>query len=342
MIINDAGEYTLKYTATDACGNSTVVERGLTVEAPPTYRTVLYTDGTFIINESSMDEEANIAAHGQPTNVYDPFDPNGETATSRYEFAGYPGRPWNAQSSSINSVEIGSNIQPTSTAYWFNGFATCTNIDMTNLDTSHVINMAQMFGGCYALESIDMSNFNTNVVVDMSSMFTNCRNITTIDVSGFNTSNVTNMSGMFNSCYKLVSLDLSNFNTSNVTNMESMFQETNAIQNIDLSGFDTSKVTTMRRMFYECDNLTTVDISGFDVSLVSDMREMFSYVETLTTIYASSLFDALNVSSSTNMFRSTRSLVGGAGTVWNSSYTDKTYAHIDGGTSNPGYFTAKS
>lgn len=37
MIINDAGEYTLKYTATDACGNSTVVERGLTVNAPPYY-----------------------------------------------------------------------------------------------------------------------------------------------------------------------------------------------------------------------------------------------------------------------------------------------------------------
>lgn len=40
MIINDAGEYTLKYTATDACGNSTVVERGLTVEAPPIYGAV--------------------------------------------------------------------------------------------------------------------------------------------------------------------------------------------------------------------------------------------------------------------------------------------------------------
>ena len=37
MIINEAGEYTLQYTATDACGNSTTVERELTVEAPPVY-----------------------------------------------------------------------------------------------------------------------------------------------------------------------------------------------------------------------------------------------------------------------------------------------------------------
>ena len=32
-------------------------------------------------------------------------------------------------------------------------------------------------------------------------------------------------------------------------------------------------------------------------------------------------------------------LVGGLGTTYNSSYVDKTYARIDGGRSNPGYFT---
>lgn len=37
MIINTAGDYTLQYTATDACGNTTVVERELTVEAPLIY-----------------------------------------------------------------------------------------------------------------------------------------------------------------------------------------------------------------------------------------------------------------------------------------------------------------
>ena len=35
-------------------------------------------------------------------------------------------------------------------------------------------------------------------------------------------------------------------------------------------------------------------------------------------------------------------LVGGAGTTYNSSKIDKTYARIDGGTSNPGYFTLKT
>ena len=39
------------------------------------------------------------------------------------------------------------------------------------------------------------------------------------------------------------------------------------------------------------------------------------------------------------MFTSSSKLIGGAGTKYNSSYVDKTYARIDGGTSNPGYFT---
>jgi hypothetical protein len=43
------------------------------------------------------------------------------------------------------------------------------------------------------------------------------------------------------------------------------------------------------------------------------------------------------------MFAYCSSLVGGQGTTWDASNpTDKTYAHIDGGPSNPGYFTAKN
>jgi hypothetical protein len=42
------------------------------------------------------------------------------------------------------------------------------------------------------------------------------------------------------------------------------------------------------------------------------------------------------------MFDVCHSLVGGKGTAYSSSNPkDKTYAHIDGGTSNPGYFSEK-
>ena len=42
------------------------------------------------------------------------------------------------------------------------------------------------------------------------------------------------------------------------------------------------------------------------------------------------------------MFQGCSRLVGGMGTAFSySNPSDKTYAHIDGGPSNPGYFTAK-
>ena len=41
-------------------------------------------------------------------------------------------------------------------------------------------------------------------------------------------------------------------------------------------------------------------------------------------------------------FKDCTSLVGGQGTTYNASHIDKAYAHIDGGPSNPGYFTDKN
>ena len=68
---------------------------------------------------------------------------------------------------------------------------------------------------------------------------------------------------------------------------------------------------------------------------------MFYNSTKLKTIYASNKFNTDTVTDSTSMFSGCASLVGGAGTKYNSSYVDKTYARIDGGTTNPGYFTSK-
>ena len=93
-------------------------------------------------------------------------------------------------------------------------------------------------------------------------------------------------------------------------------------------------------MFYKS-KATSIDLSSFDTSNVTNMSEMFYSNPNLKTIYASDMFNTNAVTSSTNMFYNTTRLVGGAGTTYNSSYVDKTYARIDGGTSSPGYFTAK-
>ncbi|MDD6653054.1 MAG: hypothetical protein PUE43_04335 [Clostridium sp.] len=61
-----------------------------------------------------------------------------------------------------------------------------------------------------------------------------------------------------------------------------------------------------------------------------------------TKIKVLNKFNTSNVTGAPRMFENATNLVGGAGTTYNSSKIDKTYAHIDGSTSNPGYFTLKN
>ena len=209
-----------------------------------------------------------------------------------------------------------------------------TTLDLSSFDTSNVTNMSYMFSDSQAT-TLDVSNFNTSNVTDMSFMFYGSQ-APTLDVSNFNTSNVTDMSSMFEAT-QAVTLDVSNFNTSNVTNMGAMFYGSQA-PTLDVSNFNTSNVTNMSSMFSDS-QATTLDVSNFNISNVTDMSYMFSYAANLKTIYASNKFNTNNVTSSTDMFTGSTNLVGGAGTKYNSSHVDKTYARIDGGTSSPGYFT---
>ena len=211
-----------------------------------------------------------------------------------------------------------------------------TTLDLSNFDTSKVTNMSGMFSESEAT-TLDVSSFDTSKVTNMSGMFSNSK-ATALDVSNFDTSKVTNMSVMFYNT-KVTTLDVSSFDTSKVTDMSVMFNKSHATT-LDLSNFNTSNVTDMNGMFSESE-ATTLDLSSFDTSKVTDMSYMFIYASNLKTIYVSSKFVTTAVTSSTSMFSGCTKLIGGAGTKYDSTKTDKTYARIDGGTSRPGYFTAK-
>ena len=157
-----------------------------------------------------------------------------------------------------------------------------------------------------------------------------------------NTSEVTRMVFMFYDCANLTSLDVSHFNTSHVTSMRDMFFGCSRLTSLDLSNFNTAKVEDMSYMFYDCRRLTSLDLSSFNTSQVIDMGRMFYGCSNLRTIYVGNGWTTEALLNSTDMFKNCTSLVGGQGTTYNASNpTNKTYAHIDGGTSNPGYFTEK-
>lgn len=336
MKIDTAGNYTLRYTAEDECGNETVIDRSLVVAAP---RTVLYTDGTFIINEKASDRAANEALHGVATNVYAPLDPNGATDVDKYIFADDSYRPWDSVRTSILTAQIGSEIKPISISYWFSNCRNLQSVDFTHLDTSETTSMEYLFYFCRKLSAVDLSDFNTSEVTNMANMFV-YTGITSLDLSNFDTSKVTNMAQMFSSCDLLTTLNIANFDTSKVTDMDSMFYET-AMPSIDLSFFNTTNVTNMIGMFRSA-KAQSIDLSSFDTSNVTTMENMFYGCKQLKTIYASNAFNVANANGYNMFYSMSTRLVGGAGTTWSASNpTDKTYAHIDGGTSNPGYFTLK-
>lgn len=124
-------------------------------------------------------------------------------------------------------------------------------IDLSNLDTSNVETMEELFYNQPYLHNITLGNY-------------------------FNTNNVTNMRSMFAFCCSLESIDCSNFNTEKVTNMTNMFMDCRTLKILDLSSFDTKKVTQMDSMFYGCSELTTIYASNkFVTNQITGFHQMF-------------------------------------------------------------------
>ncbi|MBO7610067.1 MAG: BspA family leucine-rich repeat surface protein, partial [Muribaculaceae bacterium] len=219
-------------------------------------------------------------------------------------------------SGDVRPFPTSNTVQP----WWSSDTNVSQNIQKVVFDPSfslyHHTSGYYWFAGMKNLTSIEgLEYFNTDKMVTMNNMFSGCSNLTSIDLSGFDTGNVINMLGMFGNCSNLTTLDL--------------------------SGFDTDRVTTMEYMFIGCSNLTTLDLSGFDTGDVFYMKGMFTNCSKLTTIYVGDYWSINYVRDlNENMFDDCTSLVGGKGTTYDASHVNGAYAHIDGGTSNPGYFSS--
>lgn len=236
-------------------------------------------------------------------------------------------------------------VAPANCSYLFAYLDSLTTIELRNFNTSSTTNMSGMFYRCFSLETIEFSeNFNTENVTTMTEMFRSCNYLKTIkcaeedeNVIKFNTSNVTSMSWMFDYCKALTSLDLSSFNTENVTNMSFMFQACSSLGSITFStNFKTANVKFMSYMFFGC-AAESLDLSSFNTSSVTGMSHMFFSCGNLKTVYVGDGWSTSNVTNSERMFEGCINLEGKQGTKV--SKTDKTYAKVDGGTSDPGYFT---
>ncbi|MCH1977989.1 DUF285 domain-containing protein [Enterococcus hirae] len=191
------------------------------------------------------------------------FDENtGVLTIEAGELSGYEESPWNSGTVDYEAIKkivlAGKVVAPENSKYLFStdssgkDLTNVTEIEgLSQLDTSNVTNMADMFNNMSSVTSLDVSGFDTSNVKDMSSMFYCMGSVTSLDVSGFDTSNVTDMHSMFTGMGGITSLDISGFDTSNVTSMFAMFAAMDSVTSLDISGFDTSELTTSENMFYQ-------------------------------------------------------------------------------------------
>lgn len=223
-------------------------------------------------------------------------------------------------------------------------YADCGNA--SNVDGYPAIplsDVANMFKDCKNLQEIDLSAFVIKGESSFKATFSGCTALKTVRFGSIDTSKVATMSEMFMGCENLASFDYSSFVKSSCTDLSKMFYNCKKLSSVDMSSWNTSKVQNMNSMFFACQSLASLDVCKFDVTSVTDMGLIFAYCANLTTIYAKSGTD-WSGKTGNSPFTGCAKLKGGSGTTWTTSSSDSSIsrAKIDGGTSSPGYFTAKN
>ena len=199
------------------------------------------------------------------------------------------------------TIKLGWLDTPRSCSNMFNGMRNLVAIDLSEFDTSNVVDMSYMFSECTNLVSLDLSNIDISSVTNMNYMFNSCSSLTRIDLSNLVASSVTTMMNMFCQCTSLKSINLSNLKLGAIKNMNSLFYKCNNVLEINLSNLDTKTVQSMPKMFAECTALQSLNLLGFDTSSVTDMEEMFSNTINLKSLDLSS-FNTRSLKTMKKMF----------------------------------------
>ena len=231
------------------------------------------------------------------------------------------------------TTDLGGNYSPFCSSY------DVKNVNLSNANFKNVTGLRYMFGYAGNLESIDFTNANMSKVTDMSYMFQNCSKLKEVIFKNVETPNVTKMNCMFYNCDGLISINLSGLGSNRLINMDDMFYQSDGLISINMQGFIFGN--TAERIFIYATNLETIDLTDAYMDNLVNTKEMFSYNSKLTTIYVSDSWNLDAVTNSNNMFFGCTSLVGGNGTVYDSTKVDKTMAVIDT-VDHPGYLTLKT
>lgn len=183
--------------------------------------------------------------------------------------------------------------------YLFQGFSELREINLSNLDTSNIMNMNDLFEGCSSLSRVDFSNNDLSNVIYMVSVFSGCSSLNSINFGDNSLSGVSDMASMFSNCSNLSNVDfLNKLNLSNARSFSYMFYKCGKLTSVDFSSSDLSKVYNMGGLFCDCTNLVSVNFGNNDLRSVTTMDSMFSGCKSLTN---ADFLSKLDLSKVTNM-----------------------------------------
>jgi surface protein len=243
----------------------------------------------------------------------------------------------------------------------FAGCKKLRTVNVSNWNTSSVTDMYGMFVNDNVINNLDVSKWNTSNVTTMEIMFGGCWELEYLDVSKWNVSNVVTFERFLTGYdawkgpdaveeMKIADLDFSNWVTSSAHGSDSqpttafsgMFSGCVNLTKLDLRGFCPApgERVTLSYMFAHCTNLVEVNLSGMNSEQVEATDYAFYQCPNLKTVYVGDDWKGTPPGTSKNLFTGCTSLQGGAGTTYkDTNPINKTYAHVDGGAENPGYFT---
>lgn len=270
----------------------------------------------------------------------------------------------------LTSLNV-SNINTSSVINMGSMFENCsslTSIDVSSFDTKNLRNIssnyysgvARMFKNCKNITSLNIDNFNLPKVDSLRELFMGCSSLQRIDLSKCNLSEVESFASLFEDCTNLREVNLSGIDVPNLYKTSWMFSGCENIETIDLSSLDFSHIFDVEEMFNNCKKLKTIYTSGNPNFSLENIYEKLEEEGKLhkeeyngTTYYSligkeydmssgeyKTIYSGINVSENVSVFNNCKELVGGNGTVYNSSNENEIYAKIDTD-GEPGYFTYK-
>ena len=178
-------------------------------------------------------------------------------------------------------------------------------LNETSMGGNHITDMSSMFQDCANLEEIDLHNISTGPLENVASMFKNLPNVQKITLPNvFNTASITDFSSFLADNIRLttlengdkikltsatdtnhmfantISLDIKDFihhiESENITDASYMFHRTTSSQNITIpTTFKTHHISNMKAMFGGF-KVPLLDISNMAFDSVTTMEEMLS------------------------------------------------------------------